>query len=91
MIQRIVKAIRAEFPTVATKIDGPPLNPDGVWWLDIDTGKVRINVEWSAKRGFGLHLAEGLHIAEAAGYGEKPDECFDDFDALWERLKPLLG
>lgn len=84
VIEQLEQAVKAAFPLVVTMIGRPPRDHDGAWWLDLIAGSKRMSVEWSPKRGFGIHAVED------AGYGEGPDVVFDGYDAAWEGLRKLI-
>jgi hypothetical protein len=84
-VARLVEALRAEFPDVVVTIDGPPLHPDGVWWVDVTVGERLLSATWSPDRGF------ALYVTPSEGYGEGPDEIPGDYDAAWTRLRACIG
>lgn len=85
MIKELLLAVKTEFPDAEVTLDLPPSHPDGAWWLDIQVGAKHLSAIWSPERGFGINASEG------PGYGEGPDETFDQYDSTWARLKVYIG
>lgn len=70
------------FPKVRTVLDAPE-TPNARWWLDTQLGKHLVTVEWRPGRGFGVSAGDD-------GFGEGPDEVFDDADLAAKRVIELL-
>ena len=67
-LQVFLASLRNAIPNVEAKVD-EPLDPDGLWFLDLSLEGPEVTVEWSPRRGFGVSASE-------AEYGELPDEVY---------------
>jgi hypothetical protein len=79
--------VRSQFPSAELSIDAP-LNPNGVWHLDIKLGEKDTVVEWKPSRGFGLCTCKNLGDH---GFGEGPDVVHEDIDSAFEALVEILS
>lgn len=83
-IEELQREIQRALPGAETKLRRPR-NPDGTWWLDASHGGHTVTVQWSPRHGFGVSAS-----ALNEGYGEGPEEVFDDQDAATHRVLELL-
>ncbi len=81
-IQGLEQKLQKRFPKVRTILDAPEA-PNSRWWLDAQLGKHLVSVEWRPGRGFGVSAGDD-------GFGEGPDEVYDDADSAAERVIELL-
>ncbi len=81
-IQGLELKLQKRFPKVRTILDAPE-TPNSRWWLDAQLGKHLVSVEWRPGRGFGV--SAGDH-----GFGEGPDEVYEDPDLAAKRVIELL-
>jgi DNA-binding XRE family transcriptional regulator len=74
-------------PGAVTTLDSPIVST-GSHWLDVQFGGNAVVIEWRPSRGFGLSSSplEG----EDYGYGEGPDEVYDNEEEALERLIEIL-
>ena len=84
-IESLKRDIERALPRVETKLR-KPRKESGHWWLDATYDGHAVMIEWSPKRGFGISTSDSED-----GYGEGPDEVFDDRQAAAERAVELLA
>jgi transcriptional regulator with XRE-family HTH domain len=82
-IEQLSKYLKQTHPEVDIRTT-PPLRPTGVWSLDIDSGLIRIAVEWQDGAQFGISSVNN------DSYGECPDETYRNFVDACRRLDQLL-
>jgi len=71
--------------TIITHID-PPLEPTGIFFLDVRTKPSYFVVTWKqGVSGFGL---TSVRPGEIVDYGSKPDKILPDMDAV---IKEIFG
>jgi transcriptional regulator with XRE-family HTH domain len=63
----------------------PPLELDGVWFMDLAYGDKRMAIEWSPTTAFGVSSLSD------ESYGERPDETFRALDDVQRRITELLS
>lgn len=82
-IETVKSSLRAStFPGLSLELHRP-LQPEGVWFLDVQWRACNVEVEWSPQRGFGLS-------ARDAAFGELPDEHLDGEMQVIDRITELL-
>lgn len=81
-IQGLEQKLHNRLPKVRTVLDAPE-TPNARWWLDAQLGKHLVSVEWRPGRGFGVSAGDD-------GFGEGPDEVYDDADSAAKRVIELL-
>lgn len=82
-VERLREQIRHDHPKALVELT-PPLNPRGVWSLDIDLADRKLALEWSEETGF------GLTSVSADNFGERPDEAFESISQVRRRINELL-
>jgi transcriptional regulator with XRE-family HTH domain len=84
-IESLKQDIERALPRVATKLR-KPRKTTGHWWLDATYDGHAVVVEWSPRRGFGVSTEDA-----GDGYGEGPDEVFEDREKAAKRVIELLA
>jgi transcriptional regulator with XRE-family HTH domain len=84
-IESLRQDIERALPNVETKLR-KPRKATGHWWLDATHNGHAVAVEWSPRHGFGISTED-----VGDGYGEGPDEVFDDRDKAAKRVVELLA
>lgn len=83
-IHELERRLKRTFPDAVLEMS-QPARPTGYWFLDVVYQGLYLIVQWRRGRPFGL--ASGN---VEAGYGEKPDEVYDDIDDAESRIVALL-
>lgn len=82
-IQELEVQLRARFPDA--KIErGVPMNPQGIWFLDVTLDGHWVIIQWQGIHGFGVSCSE-VHY-----YGDGCDEVYQDLEATYARVVCLL-
>jgi len=84
MIESLHDDVLRAVPSAALRLR-EPRDPQGVWWLDARVDDHHVVVQWSPRRGFGVSAS-----AIEDGYGEGPEETYDDVEAASARVINLL-
>jgi DNA-binding XRE family transcriptional regulator len=84
-IEALKRDIERALPGVETKLR-KPRKESGHWWLDATYGGHTVTVEWSPRRGFGISTDD-----LGDGYGEGPDEVFEDREEAVKQVVELLA
>jgi predicted XRE-type DNA-binding protein len=82
-MEKLQKTVRKCFPKARCTMDRAAA-ARGSWFLDIRLGDYWMNVEWHAKRGFGLTARTDVV------YGEGSDETYPELGAAARRVLWLL-
>lgn len=82
-IQTLCKRLTKNCFDASVSLD-KPRRASGIWFLDIVRDGHSVNVQWQAKRGFGVSSSPDNH------YGEGPDEVYEDSEAVRHRVLSLL-
>lgn len=82
-LQGIRDAVVARFPDAELTMD-PSENGKGSSFLDVKLGDYFLVVEWNGEKGF------GVTSNREAGFGEGPEEVFDDNSSTLDRVLQLL-
>lgn len=82
-MEELSRRIIERLPRAEVSID-PPAKPMGTWWLDARIDNHSVVVEWRPRTGF------GVSSTPAEGYGEGPDELFDNIDDALARIVDVL-
>lgn len=82
-IEELKREIEARLPEVRVSED-PPTVPMGSWFLDLSLRDRAATVEWKPQKGF------GVTSLPSDGFGEGPDEAYDDVESTVHRLSELL-
>jgi DNA-binding transcriptional regulator YiaG len=82
-IENVATQLRRRFPTATITVH-PPVGTGRVWWLDLELGPNRAEVEWSSSRGF------GMSVNSEAVFGAQSDEAFASADVVVARLVELI-
>jgi hypothetical protein len=82
-IQKLEHWLQTYIPDCRVKLD-PPDNPEGPWFLDIESHGHSLVVEWRPNRGFGV--TAGSKVT----YGEGPHEVYPDLESAIRRIISLL-
>jgi hypothetical protein len=69
-IERFEQYLNAYLSSASISVDSPQ-SPDGVFWLDVTDGDRQLTLFWRARFGFGVFTSD-------EGYGDKPDERYED-------------
>jgi DNA-binding XRE family transcriptional regulator len=83
-IEALKRDIELAVPAAEVKLRRPR-KVDGHWWLDAAYGGHEVTVQWSPRRGFGVTASE-----LGAGYGEGPEEVFEEREQTARRVVDLL-
>lgn len=82
-IEDLKREIEARLAGVRVTED-PPSVPTGSWFLDVSLKDRAASVEWKPQKGF------GITSLPSDGFGEGPDEVYDDVASTVKRLSELL-
>lgn len=83
-IELLERHLRDRFETASITLDRP-LNPTGVWFLDVVLVDHRVEIQWRTEQGFGISST-----AFSQAYGEGVDELYPDEEAAYGRVVSLL-
>lgn len=78
-----IAAVENAFPQAKITLD-EPLKPSGDWWIDLVIGDFRTTLLWRAGFGFGV-------FTTSDGYGQRPDERYEDAGLALKRLTQLIA
>jgi Type III secretory pathway, lipoprotein EscJ len=81
IIQQFVDEAKDLMPLLQISADQPD-NPNGIYWLDIESDDFTTAVSWSAGHGFGFYTQDNI-------YGERPDEIYKKPAMAARRLQQL--
>lgn len=82
-VEKLGRLLRARLPGMAIDVDAPS-RPGGDWFIDLRQGDHSFTIEFRPALGFGLSSKPG------EGFGEGPDEFFEDEAAVVDRVAELL-
>jgi DNA-binding XRE family transcriptional regulator len=82
-MDRFLHLLQERVPEAKLELDRPEQG-GGTWWLDVSSGKRALTVEWTPSMGF------GVSSLPSEGFGEGPDEFFDDEAQALARVEHLL-
>jgi hypothetical protein len=88
-IQKLIQAVRRDFPSADLRVDENASNSQVVW-LDIEHQGKRIVVEWRRGKGFGVSLLPERPAHSLEGLFEGPDEVFSDVVSAKDYIHLLL-
>jgi len=83
-IEILQRDIAQALPSTWTRLRRPR-NPEGMWWLDTKQNDHVVTVQWSPRREFGISAS-----ALPDGYGEGPEETYEDRESATARVLELL-
>lgn len=83
-VEQFVASLKEALPTASTKVDAPD-RPEGHWVVDVEHAGHDVVVEWRAKHGFGVTSS-----AAEAGFGEGPEEVYEDPCEVVARVVELI-
>lgn len=83
-IETLQSEIQRAVPSAWAKLRRPRA-ARGMWWLDLKDDEHLVVVQWSEARGFGVSASLSMD-----GFGEGPEETFDDRIAAQDRIIELL-
>jgi transcriptional regulator with XRE-family HTH domain/catechol 2,3-dioxygenase-like lactoylglutathione lyase family enzyme len=83
-IEILQRDIEQALPSTWTRLRRPR-NPNGMWWLDAKQNDHVVTVQWSPRRRFGISAS-----AIPDGYGEGPEETYEDQESATARVLKLL-
>lgn len=86
-IELLRDELLGRLPGAVTTLDSPVVST-GSHWLDVQFNGNNVVVEWRPSKGFGLSSAP-LERGDY-GYGEGPDEVYDNEEEALERLVGIL-
>lgn len=75
--------VRERFASQIDILVSEPFDDDGLWFVDMRSGSYCLTVQYSPSKGFGVSAGDG-------GFGEGPDEVFQDADQAAARVLELL-
>ena len=79
----VVEALQCALPGLKYEVDQPS-SDRGEWWLDVADADWTSTASWQSDGQFGIFTREG-------GYGQKPDELFDNPTTTAARLLELAA
>lgn len=82
-MERFAVALAAGLPRAKLSLDRPERG-GGSWWLDATLGTRAVTIEWKPSMGF------GVSSLPSEGFGDGPDEFFDDEKSALARVAHLL-
>jgi DNA-binding XRE family transcriptional regulator len=82
-VEVLKEELSKRLPGVAVTLDSPK-DPSGSYWLDGRFQGNAVVVEWRPSMGF------GVSSVPSEGYGEGPDEFYDDWSSALERIIRVL-
>src|SRR4051812_11426491 len=82
-MDRFLQKLCDRVPDATFEMDRPERG-GGSWWLDATRGHQSLVVEWKPSMGF------GVSSLPSDGFGEGPDEFFDDEEEALGRVEHLL-
>jgi transcriptional regulator with XRE-family HTH domain len=82
-IEALHEYIRLTHPESTTDLT-PPLQPEGIWSLDVDLADKRLAIQWGPTSGFGVSNTSNENFAEG------PDEVFASLEQVQRRVDQLL-
>src|SRR4028119_1961716 len=82
-LEQIENAVLKRFPKAECVMD-PAEGTSSSWFLDVSQGDYSLVVEWHPQRGIGITSNPEM------GYGEGPEEVFQDVSEARERVIELL-
>lgn len=85
-LERLRDAVCGIVPDVRVEVDAPDADLSGRWYAFFERDGHEVDVEWRPGRGFGVTSSE-----EEPGYGEGPDETYDDGAQATARVATLLA
>ena len=80
---QFLEALQKRLPDAELELDRPE-HGGGSWWLDARFRRHALTVEWKASMGF------GISSLPSDGFGDGPDEFFDDEKEALARVEHLL-
>jgi transcriptional regulator with XRE-family HTH domain len=85
-LERLIDGVCSVVPEVRAELDAPDPGTEGRWYVLLERDGHEVDVEWRPGRGFGVTSSE-----EEPGYGEGPDETYDDAAQATARVAYLLA
>jgi hypothetical protein len=85
LIEGMKTDLAQTFPDVWMDLSEPLLS-DGVWFLEVKLGPTHLSVEWRLGKGFGITSLP----SNDPGYGEHPDEYWEDATEAFGRVVYLI-
>lgn len=85
-LERLIDGVCSVVPEVRTELDAPDPGTQGRWYASLERDGHLVDVEWRPGRGFGVTSSD-----EEPGYGEGPDETYDDPTQATARVAYLLA
>ncbi len=82
-MELFLAALQKRLPEAKLELDRPE-HGGGSWWLDARFARHALTVEWKASMGF------GISSLPSDGFGDGPDEFFDDEKEALARIEHLL-
>jgi DNA-binding XRE family transcriptional regulator len=82
-MDRFIEVLHERLPDATLSLDRPEKG-GGSWWLDASLGDHSLVVEWKPSMGF------GVSSLPSEGFGDGPDEFYDDEEEALGRVKHLL-
>lgn len=87
MLSELVAELHREFPHLKISLtDNLPVSNKEAGWIDFPDFE-QICIEYIQDKGFGLHL----HADEEVGFGEHPDEVYQDIPSVVKRIREFGG
>lgn len=82
-LSHFMGVVRERFASQIDILISEPFDDDGLWFVDMRSGSYCLTVQYSPSKGFGVSAGNG-------GFGEGPDEVFQDADQAAARVLELL-
>lgn len=82
-VEALADQLQQAFPSARIALD-VPMNPKGVWFLDVQLNGHLVIVQWQVGRNFGISCAAEHHLGEGA------DELHKDLNETYARIVELL-
>ena len=82
-IESLERQIRQRFPNAKLSLDAPK-NRTGTWFLDLENRGHSVILQWREGNGF------GVSSSPSDGFGEGPDEIYQDEEAAYGRVVSLM-
>ena len=85
-MEKLLCAVRGMIPDLSVQLDAPDPGTTGRWYVFLVHDGHEVDVEWRPGRGFGITSSD-----EEPGYGEGPDETYEDLTQATARVATLLA
>ncbi len=83
-MEQFVETLTHRLPSASVEVDAPARG-GGTWWIDVRQGPQVLGIQWNPSMGF------GLSSLPSDGYGDGPDEFYDNESEIADRVERLLS